>query len=537
MFSRLYSCWVLLIFADFTYCKKKKCYDVNPLVLNTTVQSPDVLKCPKTCHCKYCRHNLTPSASIITYLHYVDCSSRGFTRVPVNDLPTDAVVLQFSRNSISKLNADTFKSTPIANYIDLSSNKLDHNNIDGNAFRGLAQLQKLKLSNNGGISIVHKKWLEPLISLQRISFENSHVRVVEKDAFSHLQNLTIVVLNNNGIRKLPQDLFHQLPNLARVILQYNSIASLPSNMFSGSPNILEINVAYNQLTGITKEVHLQDLNSLQKVSLQNNPYACNCGIVWLKEWLNATSVQVLSYDEIRCASGPSEVITKCVSAIDEDALHCQSRIMLIIAVSSSVFAVAFSIALLIFYHRWNIRYFYQRRKLRKQYERITQSLAPPLDQNIQYDAFISYNSKDQDWIVKVLQPTLEAPPYNLKLCVDYRDFLVGEAIAQNIANSVKFSRKTVLVITKSFVHSEWCHFEMEMAHNRTFDTHEDVFVTILLEDVKVSSMPLLLKKVLKKRTYIEWPKEEGREAFWMRLARAIDSPNVPLEASRTVTNY
>ncbi|XP_033109364.1 toll-like receptor 13 [Anneissia japonica] len=432
------------------------------------------------------------------------------------------------------MSADAFKSTPNAMYIDLSTNILDYTLIDDNAFRGLGKLRTLVLSRNHAISHIRKQWFKPLISLENIRIASSYVLSIEDNAFQGLQNLRIVVLNNNGIAKLPPELFHGLSRLIGVYMQHNSIQNLPVDMFLGSSdNLHELNIAYNQITNIRKDVNLQDLTQLQRLSVQRNPYSCNCNILWFRNWLlNGTSATVLGKDEVICASGPTDVVKKNLLEFDPEILHCKSQLIMIITVTCSGFFVICALVYFIYYHRWKIIYWYQRRMLRKQYERLTHTDAPPLDQRIIYDAFISYNSKDVEWINKVLQPTLEAPPYNLKLCIDYRDFLVGEAIIQNIANSVRFSRKTVLVISNNFVRSEWCNFELEMARNRMFDSHEDVLVSILLENVKYSSMPILLQKVLRKKTYIEWPKEEGRKAFWTRLARAINSPNVSLEASR-----
>ncbi|XP_033105823.1 toll-like receptor 13 isoform X2 [Anneissia japonica] len=423
-------------------------------------------------------------------------------------------------------------------FIDLSINKLDYTLIDDNAFRGLGKLRKLYLSSNRAISTVRKQWFKSLISLENLRIASSHVLTIEDNSFQELRNLSIVVLNNNRIAKIPPELFHGLPILRGVYIQQNSIQNLPVDMFLGSSEKLyELNIAYNQITNIRKEVNLQNLTQLQKLSVQNNPYSCNCNILWFRNWLlNGTSATLLDKDEVVCASGPTDVVKKNLLEFDPEILHCKSQLIMIITMACSVGLVICALVSFIYYHRWNIRYWYQRRKLRKQYERLTHLEAPPLDQRIIYDAFISYNSKDVEWVNKVLQTTLEAPPHNLKLCIDYRDFLVGEAIAQNIANSVRSSRKTVLVVSNNFVRSEWCNFELEMARNRMFDAHEDVLVTILLENVKYSSMPVLLQKVLRKKTYIEWPKEEGRKVFWTRLARAIGSPNVSLEASRIGIN-
>jgi toll-like receptor 13 len=52
------------------------------------------------------------------------------------------------------------------------------------------------------------------------------------------------------------------------------------------------------------------------------------------------------------------------------------------------------------------------------------------------------------------------------LCIQYRDFEVGKLIVDNIVESMKESRKVILVMSNAFATSEWCHFEVLLAHER-----------------------------------------------------------------------
>ena len=94
--------------------------------------------------------------------------------------------------------------------------------------------------------------------------------------------------------------------------------------------------------------------------------------------------------------------------------------------------------------------------------------------NYSYDAFVSYNVKDADWIFEKLIPNLEGslsdtslpstsskkPPLpssstnhnEIKLCVYDRDFIAGRAISECITDAIKNSRKVILVISRNFVH-------------------------------------------------------------------------------------
>nr|XP_002741808.1 PREDICTED: toll-like receptor 2 type-2-like [Saccoglossus kowalevskii] len=146
------------------------------------------------------------------------------------------------------------------------------------------------------------------------------------------------------------------------------------------------------------------------------------------------------------------------------------------------------------------------------------------DDEFKYDAFLSHSSKDEDWILTVLHSTLENPPYNYKLCLDYRDFIIGETIADNIVDAVQKSRKTVFILTKSFIESEWCYFELEMVRQQMFDEHRDLAILIMKENLPTGDMPGLLKYLMRKGNYIEWSdNKHGQKLFWSKLDAALRS--------------
>jgi len=81
-----------------------------------------------------------------------------------------------------------------------------------------------------------------------------------------------------------------------------------------------------------------------------------------------------------------------------------------------------------------------------------------------YDAFVIYSSQDEDWVRNELVKNLEegVPPF--QLCLHYRDFIPGVAIAANIIQEGFYkSRKVIVVVSQHFIQSRWCIFEYEIA--------------------------------------------------------------------------
>ena len=95
-----------------------------------------------------------------------------------------------------------------------------------------------------------------------------------------------------------------------------------------------------------------------------------------------------------------------------------------------------------------------------------------------------------------LQPNMEEGPDPIKLCIKSRDFIPGHFLLDSIDESVHQSRKTILVLSPSFVASEWCYQEMQMAQMRLLDDNLDVLVLILLNDIPENKMTLSLRQIL-----------------------------------------
>ena len=69
--------------------------------------------------------------------------------------------------------------------------------------------------------------------------------------------------------------------------------------------------------------------------------------------------------------------------------------------------------------------------------------------DFQYDVFISFSTLDYNWVRDNLTPVLERKRINY--CIHSRDFIVGKAIIENIADSVYNSRKVLAIISHNYL--------------------------------------------------------------------------------------
>lgn len=145
----------------------------------------------------------------------------------------------------------------------------------------------------------------------------------------------------------------------------------------------------------------------------------------------------------------------------------------------------------------------------------------------QYDAFISYSSRDEAWVMEQMVPNLERPAIgvpNLRLCLHHRDFRPGTAVLENIEAAIYSSRHTICVVTRHFLQSEWCSVEFQLASLRLLFDGSDVLILVFLEELPQHCLSpyTRLRKIVRKKTYLLWPEEpREQDAFWVRLIDAL----------------
>ena len=187
--------------------------------------------------------------------------------------------------------------------------------------------------------------------------------------------------------------------------------------------------------------------------------------------------------------------------------------------------IAFSVFL--YRHKWDVRFFCLRYVTdRKTYQEYEES-----EEEYEYDAFVSFHSDDQDWVWNELHENLGITDHNLKtdnqprfrLCIHERDFVPGDLIEENILRSIESSRKTIVVLSRNFLQSVWCEFELQIARRLCVDKGRDLIIAVMLEplpaNIKISQS---VKRLIRKNTYIEWPADPlERNQFWVQMRWAL----------------
>ncbi len=98
------------------------------------------------------------------------------------------------------------------------------------------------------------------------------------------------------------------------------------------------------------------------------------------------------------------------------------------------------------------------------------------------DIFISYSSKDRDWVLNVLKTRLMNHGFSV---ITDTDFKAGSMSIDEMAKAVETTRHTIAVLTPDFVSSKWTKLETAMAQTLDPDANNRKLIPVLLQDCDI----------------------------------------------------
>ncbi|KAM7045205.1 toll-like receptor 13 [Molossus nigricans] len=442
--------------------------------------------------------------------------------------------LDLAYNILSSFRAGLFTGLENLEVLDLSFNKITYETtrtLQFPPFMNLKSLKQLNLEGQmHGIQVVPTNFFQGLNGLQELFLGKNSMVFLDHLQFDSLTNLTKLDISGtkSGDRSLflNTSLFHKLKRLKMLRLENNNMESLVPGMFSGLESLQVFSLRFNNLQVINQS-HLGNLKSLMFFDIYGNKLQCNCDNVWLKNWsINTAKVHIPYLRSYHCQQPNTQNML-----IDFDDAMCNFDL------GQVYFFCSFSLVLTTMVVSWfsaqitsSLRYglyIFRAWCLAKWHRTEKQFI---------YDAFVSFNATDEQWVYEELVPALEEGGQpTFKLCLHHRDFEPGIDIFENIQNAINTSRKTLCVVSNHYLHSEWCRLEVQLASIKMFYEHEDVIILIFLEEIpnyKLSSYHRL-RKLVNRQTFITWPDSvHERPLFWARIRNALGNKSVEKDAAQ-----
>ncbi|XP_062979561.1 toll-like receptor 13 [Elgaria multicarinata webbii] len=463
---------------------------------------------------------------------------------------TSLQVLNLADNRIATIEPGALEGLSNLHTLVLGSNRITRDTLQEGVFQGASSLAELGIFNNyisyESPQMLAKPPFQFLNSLKKLQMNSQRRDGLKNFPVNFLQGLDSIVqihAGNLAISSLDPKTFNYTPTLQELDLSNNNLASISNTLFCPVPNLKELHLNKNQLTSlsfvshanlskltlfrvtgnlievITKE-QIRALPSLLFLDFGRNPFTCSCDNQMFINWsLQNPKTQVLHFYQYTCAF-PSTYKGEKLWTFKTAFCIADHEFILYITNTTAVLLLM----LVCFFYQWRLHliytyhlllaYFIDKRQKRK-----------GRGMEYDYDAFLSYNTHDEKWVMNGLLPVLENQ-YRWKLCLHHRDFEPGRSILENIVDNIYASRKTICVISRHYLESEWCSKEIQVASFRIFDDCKDVLVLIFLEDIPSEYLSPYhrMRKLIKKKTYLKWPQDEQEiPLFWYKLNMAMKS--------------
>ena len=335
--------------------------------------------------------------------------------------------------------------------------------------------------------------------------------------------LTDLDLSDNSIQTFPEPALKLLQNIRYLNLTENQLLSL--NGLLDLPVVQRLDISRNLLCDLPL-TFLDNLGSNLKIlDASGNPFSCTCVVEPFQKWFRSnTDVVLVPGSQYKC---------KLSDRFQEESmmeinLDCKSHAVLysIISIVCGIVIVIF--VFLVVKYRWHIKYrlflLYTLIRKRKQHQVQNEEGGVNLNR-VRYDAFISYaheNDRDLTWVLNDLRKNMEEGAEPFRLCIGHaRDFLPGDPLLEAITDAIHNSRKTIIVLSPSYLDSEWCYYETQQAWLRLLNEGKDVIILVLLDPIPDAKMTMRLRQFLCIKRYLRWPPDRGGQKLFFRCLREL----------------
>ena len=432
----------------------------------------------------------------------------------------------------------------------MDANSLGPKCFKPNTFSGLENLQKLSMAGNFFSYCTKRveKAFSLFTNLKHFELSSNHFRDLPDCMLKSMKSLEYFGAEWNGMcylslrsnTSLSNDFqYEYLKTLKHLKLGHNAFTYIDSNGIEGLENLEHLELQSNKIErwkGINLPVlkHLELQNNqipvvepkdfagfpkLETLGLAGNPFSCGCRLLSFRQWIRKTTA--VDPRKLYCAM-PEKYrgVPIMQFMLTRDDCTTPTYILQTGVASFFIVCVLVILATSVYRYQWHLKELFFR--LRKVFHWNGQ---PLLERGpFLYDAVVCYSNDDACWVFDTLLPNLENVR-GFRLCIRDRNTLFGDWISEAILETIEHSRKAIVILSKSFVRSQWGRYELFMAHHKLFEEERDILVFAMLEDISMDDMPETLRRLLTTKVLAQWTDDPvGQELFWATLTDRLTSP-------------
>ena len=302
------------------------------------------------------------------------------------------VELYLGRNSLESV--DSFGLDSLE-FLSVGSNKID--TLHSHALSHFKSLKSLDLYDNLLSNVHSTAFCSATLRKLDLGFSNFIMSVRTRNVFNCIPNLEELLLINvkvsrvrhpfRNLTKLKKlnmgstslgdvEVIQMLPDLKRLewlSLTHNAIHKLHRGMFKNFAKTLKVlSLRSNRITTLNiTSLPDQLWKTLEKLDLSDNPFTCDCQLVWFIRWLSTTNVTISNWNsdpkQYQC-SAPAALRKKSLKYLkhptEEECFEAPMDWYLLSVLLISMAASASStIGSVLYRFRWYVKYWYFKYKV------------------------------------------------------------------------------------------------------------------------------------------------------------------------------
>ncbi|XP_022219286.2 LOW QUALITY PROTEIN: protein toll-like [Drosophila obscura] len=328
---------------------------------------------------------------------------------------------------------------------------------------------------------------------------------------------TALLFQNNKLRALPNDTWPGYGSVGRLFLANNRLTALDHLPH----NLTYLDIRNNRISAIRRKtlefLERRKESSDLRLFLSGNPWACTCEEKDFLGFVKGGGSRIGDVTNITCGDTPGNLLIDT-----EESDICPSGLVHYVTLTVSFMLMVLTINLIIYFKQPLLIWCYE--------HDVCLSLAArrELDERKKFDAFLSFTHKDEELIGEFVE-RLENGGQKFRLCFYLRDWLVGESIPECISQSVKDSRRIIILMTNNFLKSTWGRLEFRLAlHATSQDRCKRLIVVLYPEVENFDDLDSELRAYMVLSTYLK----RDDPNFWSKLIYSM--PHGTRKAQRWV---
>ncbi|XP_016056479.1 PREDICTED: platelet glycoprotein Ib alpha chain [Miniopterus natalensis] len=218
----------------------------------------------------------------------VNCENRGLKALP-SDLPANTTILHLGKNPLGTFSLVSLGPLTHLTQLHLGHSQLTNLQADGK----LPELETLEIPHNKLISLPLLGQTLPRLTTLDVSFNK--LASLSSDILDGLSQLHELYLHGNKLKTLPNRLLAPTTQLRKLNLADNQLTNLPLGLLDGLKDLDTLYLQGNWLRTIPTGFFGRLL--LPFVFLHNNPWYCDCNLVYFSHWLRDNANNVYLWKE------------------------------------------------------------------------------------------------------------------------------------------------------------------------------------------------------------------------------------------------